>query len=104
MLSRADTLTARARAPERDWRSVFEHVLHGLAMVLLAFLIWEAIRLLNDRPTAVARGQGVRDALTRWSTVESPTRAHVALDSAPPPEVRDWIATLRKTSTLMTWE
>src|SRR5258708_40242747 len=92
------------RGPERDWRTVIEHALHGLAIALLLVLIWQAIRLLNDRPTAIARGGDVRAALARWSTVESPKRAHVALDSSPPPEVRGWIATLRSTSTHTPWE
>src|SRR5262245_23099665 len=106
MPSRDNTLAFddRSDSEPRTGRQTVEHVLHGVAMLVLVFLIWHAIRLLNQHLTADARGPEVRAALARWSTIEAPTRAHVVLDSAPPPEVRDWIAGLRRSGTRMTWE
>ena len=44
------------------------------------------------------------DALARWSTKEAPGRVHVALDSVPDPQLRDWIAAFPGVGTEASWE
>jgi hypothetical protein len=86
-------------------RAIAEWVLRGASLLLLVLLVWQALHALSERPTARANGSGIRSALERWSTAESPSRAHVVFDSAtvPSPDVRDWLAALRSAHTQTTW-
>jgi len=75
-------------------------------LLALASALWLAIHVLRERPAATARGgpTAVRAALTRWSTVETPERVHVAFDSVPTADVRDWLAALPAARTRISWE
>jgi len=86
-------------------RAIVEWLLRGASLLLLGFLVWQALHALREQTTSSAHGAGVRAALERWSTVESPAKAHVVFDSAtvPSPEVRDWMAALRAAHTGTTW-
>lgn len=85
-------------------RSAIEWALHAAAVVLLGFLIWQALHLLRERPAGRAEGAGIRAALASWSTRESPLRAHLVFDSVPSPDLRDWVAALPGAGTAATWE
>jgi hypothetical protein len=85
-------------------RAITEWVLRSLAILLLLFLIWQAVHALSERSVGRAKGAGIRSALASWSTRESPQRAHVVFDSTPDPDVRDWVAALRGSGTATSWE
>jgi len=85
-------------------RATIEAVLHGVALVALAFLVWQAVHVLRQRPAVYAAGNSVRASLVRWTTRQAPEKAHVALDSVPTPDLRDWIAALPGAGTQMSWE
>lgn len=100
--SSGDTLDGVGKA---SLRATVEWVLRGASLLLLGFLIWQAFHALGERPMGRAQGADVRSALVRWSTRESPGRAHVVFDSiaAPSPDVRDWLAALRGAATRTSW-
>lgn len=87
-------------------RSRVEWTLRAALLGALAFAIWLAIHTLRERQAARARGgpAAVRAALGRWSTIETPVRAHVVFDSVPTADVRDWLAALRDAGTQISWE
>lgn len=85
-------------------RRVIEHGLHALAALALIAAVWIAFRLLSERPVAMASGAEVPKAVERWSTSESPERAHVVFDRVPSPQVRDWVDAIDRTDTTITWE
>lgn len=107
MPSRAESIDAEPfdGAGTTSRRALAEWVLRGASLMLLAGLIWQAMHALSERPAERANGSEVRSALERWSTVESPSEAHVVFDSAtvPSPDVRDWIAALRNAGTRTSW-
>lgn len=85
-------------------RAAIEAFLHVVAVVVLAFLIWEAVHVLRQRPAVYASGNSVRSSLVQWTTRQAPEKAHVALDSVPTPDLRDWIAAFPGAGTQMSWE
>jgi hypothetical protein len=107
MPSRADRVDVESfdGAVTTTRRAIAERVLRGASLLLLVLLVWQALHALRERPAARANGSGIRPALERWSTAESPSRVHVVFDSAtvPSPDVRDWLAALRSAHTQTTW-
>lgn len=85
-------------------RRVAEHALHVVAALAVIAMTWIAVRMLSERPAAMAAGTEVPNAVARWSTSESPQRAHVAFTEVPAPQLRDWIGALRGADTAITWE
>jgi hypothetical protein len=85
-------------------RATIEAVLHGLALIVLAFLIWQAVHALRQRPDVYAAGDDVHASLVQWTTRQAPERAHVALDSVPTPPLRDWLAAFPGAGTQTSWE
>jgi len=90
---------------EGGTRRTLERVLRGVSLVVLVLLIWQALHALRERPVSRAEGRAIPKALVRWSTSESPAQADVVFDSAtvPQPEIRDWLAALRRTGTRTSW-
>ena len=84
-------------------RRAFERALRGLALLALGVLVWYTLHAGRARPAARVEGRDLLEALVRWSTGESPGQVHVDFDSAPSPEVRDWLAALGATRTPATW-
>lgn len=86
-------------------RDIVERILRVASLVLLALLVWQAFHALGERAAGRAEGAKIRPALARWSTSESPSRAHVVFDTAsvPAPDVRDWLAALRGADTRTSW-
>jgi hypothetical protein len=84
-------------------RRAVERVLRGIALLALGGLVWCALHASRARPEARAEGRALQEALVRWSTGESPGHVHVDADSAPTPEVRDWLAALGGAGTPATW-
>lgn len=84
-------------------RLLFERTTRAAALALIVLLIGHAIYSLRERPSLRADGPAVEDALTRWSTTETPRRIHVALDSLPAPHVRDWLAAFPGAGTAASW-
>lgn len=106
MPSRAEpVVTEEFAVAEGGARRTVERVLRGFSLLLLALLVWQALHALRERPASHAEGEAIPKALARWSTSESPAEANVVFDSAtvPPPEVRDWLAALRRTGTRTSW-
>jgi len=85
-------------------RSAFEWTGRVIAILSLAFLIWQSIHALRAKLSERVTGAQLRSALARWSTRASPGAIHVVLDSVPQPELRDWLAALRKVGTETSWE
>lgn len=84
-------------------RRAVETGLRVLAFAALAGLLWVTLRTGGQAPAARADGGHVSASLVRWSTREAPGRVHVQLDSAPTPELRDWLAALAGAGTAVTW-
>ena len=110
MLSR-DNTRSRFQRDDDDFgesgltvRSGLEWLLHTVAVLIIGFLIWQALHALHEQPVVRAEGSKVRDALANWSTRESPTKAHVVFDSVPTADLRDWVAALPGAGTQSTWE
>jgi hypothetical protein len=106
MPSPANTLADFETEDERSFpvRSTIEWILRAISIIVLVFLIWQAFHLLRQRPTGRAEGEAIEDALVRWSTRESPQQIHVAFDSVPSPEYRDWLAAFPAAGTQKSWE
>lgn len=77
--------------------------MRALAFVALGALLAYTIYARRQSPPARAAGGEVAEALVRWSTYEAPGRVHVTFDSAPSPDVRDWLAALNGAGTETTW-
>jgi hypothetical protein len=84
------------------WRAGVEW---GLRLVVLGLLAWYLVHVLRVRSGAaeVATSDELTERLTRWSTVATPARVHVALDYPPPLVQRDWLAALPGTGTEVRW-
>jgi hypothetical protein len=83
-------------------RIAIERVAHGLAFVLLAWLL---VRSLQP-PVGPSVSSGVASlgpALARWSTRASPSAVHVRVDGSISPAQRDWLAALAASGTRVTW-
>jgi len=92
-------------APDQRFRrETAERVLRALAATAVILLLVLMIRALRGGPTVRARGHEVAEALARWSSREVPGAVHVILDSAPGPDVRDWLAALPAAGTEVTWD
>src|SRR5215218_4457841 len=87
-----------------SFRTIFEWLLRGIGLAVLAFLIWQAFAVLHIKPVGWVKGGNVRSALASWSTRETPTEAHVVFDSVPTPDLRDWVAALAGTGTKTSWD
>ncbi|MBA3403566.1 MAG: hypothetical protein H0U13_02610 [Gemmatimonadaceae bacterium] len=103
LLSGQET-AADVRPGESRFRVFAEGVLRAVTLATLAFLIWHALRILDERRSARAGGVDIRQSLIEWSTREAPERVHVAFDSIPAPSIRDWIAALPGAGTRVSWE
>src|SRR4051794_24147990 len=102
MPSRAEPVVSEGFGPiEGGTRRTVERVLRGFSLLLLVLLVWQALHALRERSSSHAEGDAIPKALARWSTGESPAEADVVFDSAtvPPPDVRDWLAALRRAGT-----
>lgn len=84
-------------------RLLFERTIRAAALATIVLLIGHAIYALRERPSLRADGPAVEVALARWSTTETPRRIHVALDSLPAPQVRDWLAAFPGAGTAASW-
>lgn len=92
------------RSPGSAWRVAVEWALRALSLGLLAVLLLRALTpSVHGGSTASVRSAGLDAALRSWS-IAPPSLAHVALDSAPTPVTRDWIAAVRRAGTPITWE
>ena len=85
-------------------RLLFERTTRAVSLALIVLLIAHAIHSLGERPSLRAEGAAVEEALARWSTNESPSRIHAALDSIPAPHMRDWIAAFPGAGTEASWD
>lgn len=75
-------------------------------LVALVLGMVAAVMTLRERPAVHVRGgpAAVSSALSRWSTVENPARAHVTFDSMPTADVREWLAALPPAGTAVSWD
>lgn len=82
---------------------MLERAGHVVAMVILAWLLIQALRRSAAAPeTTDARA--LPASLAAWSTSRAPARVHVRIDTALSPAQRDWLAALGGAGTRATWE
>ena len=84
-------------------RQALEAGLRAIAFAAVGGLLWLTVHADRNGDGARAHGDGVREALARWSTREAPGRVRAEFDSAPSPEARDWLAALGRAGTSVTW-
>lgn len=86
-------------------RRYAEWLARALVLVVLAVLLARALRPAPRRQDlASASSANLEAALVRWSTVESPASARVALDSLPSAAQRDWLGAIARSGTRVTWD
>ena len=83
-------------------RRAVEIALRLAALALLALALVRATRPAAPAAPETASGSQLEGALVRWS-LGAPPAAHAALDSAPAPSARDWLAALRRAGTPVGW-
>ncbi len=85
-------------------RRIAEHLLRGLSVGALAWMLW--LSLDRDVPpvTVSARSGSIGDALREWTTSSvAPARIDIRLDSAPSPLERGWTAAVRGAGSDVRW-
>ncbi len=93
-------------APEqaRTGRVAVEWALRVVAIALLGWALWRAVRPAAPVDGGFATTGTLRNALTTWSTTTEPTAVHVHLDSVPSTADREWLAALPGAGTHVTWD
>jgi hypothetical protein len=88
-----------------ETRVRIEHVLRGIAIAVLAVMLWQSTHEQGDpgSRTVSARSVG-RGALAEWSALANPPRRiHVQLDSVPSKIERTWLGALAGAGSSVTW-
>jgi hypothetical protein len=84
-------------------RGAFEWLLHGAAVLVLAWFLVHSIRAQSHGSVEDAASASLVRQLSRWSTVASPEVVHVTLEHPPAGRERDWLAALAGAGTGVTW-
>ena len=87
--------------PSRRW---LEYALRAIALGALVCSMAVIWQILTTPQVASTSGDAIRAAFERWSSRESPGKAHVLFAAMPPADVRDWAAALRAAGTELTWQ
>ena len=74
-----------------------------LMLIVLSFAAWNAARPRPERDSERPRSATLGESLAQW-TDAPPRDVHVSLDVAPTPGERDWLRSLRRTGTTVTWQ
>ena len=82
-------------------RRVAETVLHAVAIVALAVLLWRALHPAATSGADAASGN-LASTLDRW-TRRPPASMHVRFDAAPDPVTRDWLRALSRAGGTVQW-
>lgn len=86
-------------------RRTLEMALRLAALVLVAIALWLELRPERAAHQAVERagGDGVAEALARWTADPEAEHVHAALDGVPADTVRDWLRALRGAGSVVSW-
>src|SRR5688572_1327741 len=106
MPSLAERSADSSGGPSRDRgvRVWLERAAQALALAIVLWWLYQSLRPAGEGATEVVALGELPAELSRWSTVSTPGRVHVRIDSAVAPATRDWLAALASSGTRVTWE
>ncbi len=85
-------------------RARFEQVLRGVALAVLAVMLWQSLHPRSGSGGQRVSSRGVSGALAKWSALaKAPGGIHVQLDSVPLPLERWWLGALAGAGSSVTW-